>query len=105
VERRGDRPTNLDQGPLAGDWLYTDFPGAPPVHVEICFELGTCIVRFPPLDGDEGADVPFEDIAAKKSWREHFTRTRERKKAPPLTRVPAVKGGAVRALKARAGDN
>lgn len=73
MERRGDRHTNLAGGPLAGRWYYTDFPGAPPVEVEVCFELGACIVRFPPLDGDEGADVLYEDMAAKVNWREHFT--------------------------------
>lgn len=68
------RPSNVPNMLLAGRYLYTDFPGAPPVEVEVAWELGTCFVRFPPMDGDEGAEVRFQDMDAAENWRAHFER-------------------------------
>jgi hypothetical protein len=56
----------------AGRYRYTDAPGAPPVEVDVTYEYGEAIVRFPPLDGDEGAEVLLRDMAACDKWRAHF---------------------------------
>jgi hypothetical protein len=77
MERRGDRPTNLDMAPLAGRWIYTDFPGAEPVEVHVAIEDGITLVRFPPRDGDEGVELLFFEMAAAANWKEHFARMAE----------------------------
>lgn len=69
------RRSNVDDGPLAGAWLYRDFPGAEPVRVEVRYVSGCRIVVFPPRDGDPGAEVMLTDMAAYgPHWREHFER-------------------------------
>jgi hypothetical protein len=68
------RPSTVDAMPLAGAYLYTDFPGAEPVRVDVAIEFGQVLVRFPPLDGDEGAELLLKDMAAFADWKQHFQR-------------------------------
>jgi hypothetical protein len=68
------RRSNIGLMPLAGTYLYTDFPGAEPVKVVVAVEEGITLVRFPPLEGDEGAELILKDMAACENWREHFAR-------------------------------
>lgn len=46
-----------------GRWLYTDAPGAPAQLLELVLDGDELVARFPPADGDEGADVPVADMA------------------------------------------
>lgn len=68
------RPSNVDAMPLAGAYWYTDHPGAEPVRVEVAIEFGQVLVRFPQLDGDEGAELLLKDMAACADWKQHFRR-------------------------------
>jgi hypothetical protein len=69
-------PSNVDAMPLAGAYWFTDFPGAEPVRVDVAIEFGQVLVRFPPLDGDEGAELLLKDMAACADWKQHFRRIR-----------------------------
>lgn len=70
------RPSNVDAMPLAGPYLYIDFPGAPPVRVDVAIEDGTVWVRFPPMGEDVGFESRLKDMAAYPVWQEHFQRIR-----------------------------
>lgn len=65
MERPSDRPSNVAGMLLAGRYRYVDFPGAPPVEVDVTWELGECIVRFPPTADDEGAELLASDVAGE----------------------------------------
>lgn len=45
-----------------GVYTFQDAIGGPPQRIEVLQQDGRLVARFPPADGDEGADVPVADM-------------------------------------------
>jgi hypothetical protein len=51
-----------------GAFLYASFPDEPMQRIEVIKDGDDLVARFPPQEGDDGADLPVRDVSG------HFER-------------------------------